>query len=321
MATRTISNTFRVEDGVTKLRVDSWASTVADLALSRSQISMCEITVNGAAAKNSTKVTAGDTVTISRTIETLDGIEGEDIPLSVIYEDEDVLVIDKPQGMVVHPAVGNTHGTLVNALVWRYGQDFIPAADEDDDDQSIALLSRPGIVHRLDKDTSGVMIVAKNARALTFLAEQFANHSTVKYYRAIVKGFFTSRRGRIETNIARSGSDRKKFAAVPEGKGKSAKTEYLVEEQFDSHALLRIRIHTGRTHQIRVHMSSENHPVVGDPIYSRKDSMFPDATLMLHSSHLEITLPSGEQGVFDSALPERFVKMLDELRTGKTGRR
>ncbi|MDY5931195.1 MAG: RluA family pseudouridine synthase [Candidatus Ornithospirochaeta sp.] len=254
------------------------------------------ILINGKSVKKSAKVNAGDRVEITYSEEVFENLEAENLPLSILYEDESILVIDKKQGMQVHPGSGVNTGTLANALLFRYGEDF---STSDDD-------TRPGIVHRLDKDTSGVMVVAKTLESHNRLSSQFASHSNRKYYLAIVKGYMPSRHGIIEKSIARDPGNRKRFSVTERG-GKDAKTEYYEISAKDGYSLLLVRIYTGRTHQIRVHLSSLSHPVLGDPVYSRKDPLFPDATLMLHALFLEFVHPStGETVSFHSSYPERF---------------
>ncbi len=188
--------------------------------------------------------------------------EAQDIPLVIAYEDEDLIVVDKPAGLVVHPAAGNLDGTLVNALLHHcHGQL-----------SGIGGVARPGIVHRIDKDTSGLLVVAKTDRAHEGLAQQFADHSIVRSYRAVVSGMPRPLAGRIEGAIARSSANRKKMAIVEDGRGKHAVTHYKVLESLKSAALVECRLETGRTHQVRVHMSSIGHSLLGDPAYGRTPS-------------------------------------------------
>ena len=263
------------------------------------------ISINGKKAKKSAKVKAGDRIHIEYDEEVFEGLEGEDIPLSILYEDDDILVINKEQGIAVHPGAGCYSGTVANALVGRYGDDF---STSDDD-------TRPGIVHRLDKDTSGVMIIARTLESQHRLQEEFSAHRTEKHYYAIAKGFFTSQEGIIEKRIERDPWSRKKFRTTDSPvRGKDAKTAYRVLRQMDGYALLDVRIYTGRTHQIRVHMLSIGHPLLGDPIYGSKDSSFPDASLMLHARELRIRHPStGREMVFEAPIPDRFQRVICAL--------
>lgn len=259
------------------------------------------IEVNGRIVKKSCRVVPGDRVRVVYTEDVFSGLEAQDIPLETIYEDETMLVIDKPQGLVVHPAAGNWDNTVCNALLYRYGDSIL--ADDDD--------IRPGIVHRLDKDTSGVMVVAKTPGALAFLSSQFKERNTRKYYIAVADGLFEKKHGVIDKRIARSLRDRKLFAVTddPE-RGRDARTEYSVVRQMEKSALLLIRIYTGRTHQIRVHLASIGHPIVGDVLYNRKKSSYP---LMLHSALLFICNPGdGRMMSLRSDIPQRFCGYLAE---------
>ena len=285
-------------------RVDSIASALFGIPRTVFSYPSIIIRINDSVAKKSSKVAAGDHIEIRYDEEVLEGLESESIPLNIIYEDSSILVIDKDQNMPVHPGAGNFTGTVANALLGLYGDDFCVG------DDSI----RPGIVHRLDKDTSGILIIAKTQHAHRSLSEQFAMHTNEKYYEAIVKGQFMSSTGRIESRIKRDPKDRKKYTVTDnKSEGKSALTEYNVISQANGYSFLRIRIYTGRTHQIRVHMASIGHPVLGDPIYSKKDAGFPDATLMLNSASLTITHPeSGERMTFSSPVPERFIRIMEK---------
>ena len=286
-------------------RVDAVASS--DGAVPRSAFShpSAVIIVNGRRVKKSQRVEEGDEIAVEWDEDVFEGIEAEDIALDVLYEDESILVIDKSQGMVVHPGAGVHSGTLANALLSRYGEDF---STSDDD-------SRPGIVHRLDKDTSGVMVIARTLESQKALQEQFASHAAVKHYTAIARGFFPESHMMIESRIERDPRDRKRFRSTnAEMRGKEAVTELSVMAQDGSYALLDVRIFTGRTHQIRVHLQSIGHPVLGDPIYSSRDRRFPEATLMLHSTTLSIAHPkTGEIMTFRAPLPRRFMDVLSSL--------
>lgn len=269
-----------------------------------------KILVNGKEVKKSFKVKEGDKVSINYTEECFEEIEGEDIPLDVLYEDSDMLVINKPSGMVVHPGAGNWSGTLVNALLFRYGEAF-RTYSEDEDDNPL----RPGIVHRLDKDTSGVMVVAKTSAAHQNLASQFAAHSNEKVYICIAKGMFSEKSGTIDKNICRSKKDRKLFDVTDKpNEGKRAITHYQVLRQSDKYAFVRVVIETGRTHQIRVHMKSIGHPLLCDVLYSSKDKDFAEDNLMLHAMSLTIDHPqSGKRMTFRAKMPSRIRKTLSML--------
>lgn len=276
------------------------------LSIPRSAFSLdsMSILVNGVKAKKSSSIKEGDRVEIRYEEEIFSSLEAEDIPLFVIYEDDDILVINKEQGLVVHPGSGNYSGTIVNALLSRYGEDFSTLDEED----SI----RPGIVHRLDKDTSGVMVIAKTKEAHLALSNEFKEHSNEKYYCAIAKGFFSESEGYIDKRITRDRRDRKKFTVTDKkSEGKDALTKFRVVSQNGDYGFLRLRIYTGRTHQIRVHLASIGHPVLGDPIYSRIDRKYRDATLMLHAERIVITHPvTGKEMVFRAPLPERMKEIL-----------
>jgi 23S rRNA pseudouridine1911/1915/1917 synthase len=222
-----------------------------------------------------------------------------DIPLHTLYEDDEVLVINKEQGMVVHPGSGNKENTLVHSLLFHYGEQF--TKEFSDEETKI----RPGIVHRLDKETSGVMVIAKNYASYTHLLNQFKKRLTSKYYIALVKGKVQLRRGSITTNIMRDEKSRQRFTVTQkEDQGKSARTDYRVLKYYSGYTLLRIEIFTGRTHQIRVHLTSIGHPVIGDTVYSRDKK---DSPMMLHALSLEFIHPTKEEPVRCVApLPQRF---------------
>ena len=285
-------------------RVDAVSSALLDIPRTVFSLDSLVLKINGKAAKKSAKIKEGDSVSIFYQEETLENLEAENIELDVIYEDDDILVINKEQGMAVHPGAGNFNGTLANALLGKYGEDF-EAGDDD---------LRPGIVHRLDKDTSGVMVVAKTQKAHQKLSEMFAAHSNEKYYLTIAKGFFPETKGTIERRICRDRNNRKKFTVTDnKTEGKDALTKYKVLAQGDGYALLRVRIYTGRTHQIRVHLSSIGHPILGDSLYTRKDNKY-DVTMMLHSALLSLDHPTtGERMVFRAPLPERFESVMKTL--------
>lgn len=262
-----------------------------------------QITVNGKVVKTNYKLRVDDQIAVSipepRTLELM----AEDIPLDVVYEDDDIIVINKARGMVVHPATGNYSGTLVNALL-----------EHCEDLSGINGVARPGIVHRLDKDTSGVMIAAKTDRAHMNLAEQIKEHTASRRYITIVHGNIKEEQGVIKGPIGRHPSDRKKMA-VTFVNSKEAITKFRVMERFGPYTLVECRLLTGRTHQIRVHMAYIGHPVVGDPKYGPERPHFSIAGQALHSAELTIQHPvTQEKMVFAAALPEDMEKILLELR-------
>lgn len=230
----------------------------------------------------------------------------ENIPLDIIYEDDDVVVLNKARGMVVHPAPGNYTGTLVNALLYHCSNL-----------SGINSAIRPGIVHRLDKDTSGIMIVAKNDAAHISLSQQIQSKTAVRTYLAVVRGNIKTDSGTIETQIARDKTDRKKMAVVKEG-GRDAITDYEVLERFGKYTLMRCKLRTGRTHQIRVHMEYLGYPLVGDPKYSPMKTPFGIKGQALHSHTLEFTHPrTGERMKFEAPLPEDMHKIITRLHNGQ----
>ncbi len=230
----------------------------------------------------------------------------ENIPLDIIYEDDDVVVLNKARGMVVHPAPGNYTGTLVNALLYHCSNL-----------SGINSAIRPGIVHRLDKDTSGIMIVAKNDAAHISLSQQIQSKTAVRTYLAVVRGNIKTDSGTIETQIARDKTDRKKMAVVKES-GRDAITDYEVLERFGKYTLVRCKLRTGRTHQIRVHMEYLGYPLVGDPKYSPMKTPFGIKGQALHSHTLEFTHPrTGERMKFEAPLPEDMHKIITRLHNGQ----
>lgn len=230
----------------------------------------------------------------------------ENIPLDIIYEDDDVVVLNKARGMVVHPAPGNYTGTLVNALLYHCSNL-----------SGINSAIRTGIVHRLDKDTSGIMIVAKNDAAHISLSQQIQSKTAVRTYLAVVRGNIKTDSGTIETQIARDKTDRKKMAVVKEG-GRDAITDYEVLERFGKYTLVRCKLRTGRTHQIRVHMEYLGYPLVGDPKYSPMKTPFGIKGQALHSHTLEFTHPrTGERMKFEAPLPEEMHKIITRLHNGQ----
>jgi len=281
-------------------------------AVSRSQFKARfeSATVNGRAVKPSRPLKAGDSYHIVLFDEPDCSAASipEDIPLSVLYEDESTIVVDKPQGMVVHPAHGNWSGTLANALLGRFavgGRDATALAGAP---------PRAGIVHRLDKDTSGVIIAGKTVAAQEFLAAQFRARTTVKTYVAIVRRAPRAASGRLDAWLARDPRERKRFAPSAEGIGKRAITEWRIVAQAGGYAVLALGLRTGRTHQLRVHCKALGCPILGDPIYGEADRRFPGATLMLHALELRIQLPGAEERtVFRAPVPGRFLEVASSL--------
>lgn len=277
---------------------------------SQARSRVVSLAVNGAAARMGRRLKLGDVVVLSYADPPASDLRPENIPLSVLFENDDVVVMDKPQGLVVHPGSGNQSGTLVNALLF-HTQNLAAGFPPGD--------PRPGIVHRLDKDTSGVIIVAKNAPAHHFLAGQFQKRSVRKRYIAIVRGRMPSDSGRIETRLARDPRDRKKFACVSTG-GRIAVTRYRALRLFaagaDTYAFVLLSPRTGRTHQLRVHMRHLGCPILGDPLYGRGDARFPDSPMLLHARSLSITLPGEPQPrTFTAPVPARFRSILRQLQS------
>ncbi|MCM1321170.1 MAG: RluA family pseudouridine synthase [Bacteroides sp.] len=297
----------------TPIRLDKYVGSAGDslCAVSRSRLKagIVQVKVNGSKAKLSSKIAAGDTVDLEWTDSVTADLEPQEIPLDILYDDRNVTVINKKQGMVVHPAAGNWNGTLVNALLWYWGN----PARRDFSSDTCSL--RPGIVHRLDKDTSGCIIAARNSEAETWLQNQFRERRVRKEYIAVVKGRLPAARGSIKTQIIRDPSNRKRFVASADtARGKFAHTLYSCVAVYGMYTLVRLRLKTGRTHQIRVHLKYLNCPILGDPLYSRPDKNFPGATLMLHSRKLSIRLPGSDVFCdFVAPVPLRFKKVMQKL--------
>ena len=288
-----------------KDRLDKYISNKTD-EISRVMIQKLidegEILVNGKSQKASYKVQKGDKISINIPEVKEVGLKSQDIPLDIIYEDNDILVVNKPKGMVVHPAVGNLDGTLVNAVMAHCKDNLSGIGGE----------VRPGIVHRLDKDTSGLIIVAKNDKAHIKLSEQIQNREVKKIYIALVRGIVKENEATIDMPIGRSSKDRKKMAV--DKKGKVAITHFKVLKRSEKYTLLQVRIETGRTHQIRVHLAEIGHPVVGDYTYSNGKNEFNVEGQMLHAKSLEFKHPiTGKLKHLEAPLPEYFEEVLKKL--------
>lgn len=293
-----------VGEGMEGERLDTWLALKVP-ELSRSQVkSLIEdglVLVGGQVRKPGYRVKPGEHVEVRIPPPRETRVEAQDIPLNIIYEDQDVAVIDKPQGMVVHPAHGHWDQTLVNALLYQV-RDLSGINGE----------IRPGIVHRLDKDTSGILVVAKNDRAHQSLSSQIKARSMKREYIALVHGVIKEQAGTIQAPIGRSKTHRKKMAVVKDGR--PAVTHYEVLRRYRDYTLVRVRLETGRTHQIRVHFSYIGHPVVGDVVYGPSKPHFDLAGQLLHARYLGFKHPvSGAMMEFSSPLPEYFATILQHL--------
>ena len=294
-----------VEDLDDKQRLDVFLAN--ETGWTRSQIKLQidsdRVFVNGKTQKAGFLIKNTDKISLSFSKDVLDiNAEPEDIPLDIVYEDDDFAIINKPQGMVVHPAPGAYNHTLVNAILFHF----------DSLSQSNSNI-RPGIVHRIDKDTSGLLVVAKNDKAHASLAAQIAEHSCFRHYQALLEGNLKEDTGTVETFIARSKSDRKMMAVSDEGK--KAITHYTVIKRYTNYCLVEFVLETGRTHQIRVHSKHLGHPIVGDKTYGIKNQKFNLEGQLLHAYKLELTHPTtGKRMQFECALPEYFEKLINKLK-------
>lgn len=297
--------TLKVTDS--DIRLDKYISEhIENLSRTRVKelIKEKNILVNKKQEKVSYKVQAGDEISVTvPAVKPLD-LTPENIPLDIVYEDDDVIVVNKPQGMVVHPSAGHPDHTLVNALLYHTRN--LAASPEG---------FRPGIVHRIDKDTSGLLMIAKNSQARESLEKQLANKTNERYYLAIVHGNFGEENGKIDAPIGRNPNDRKKMAVVKNGK--NAVTHFKVLEQFKNYSLIKCKLETGRTHQIRVHLSYIGHPVAGDPLYGPKKTL-KGSGQFLHAEVLGFKHPkTGKQLTFEVKPPKIFEDTLNELRREK----
>ena len=285
--------TGRIDKVLTSLEPEITRSQLKNL------INDGHVTVNGQPVKPKYKVQAGDKISLVKPEPQSLELTPENIPLDIVYEDDDVIVVNKPQGMVVHPAPGHPNHTLVNALLYHSPLSTINGT------------FRPGIVHRIDKDTSGLLMVAKNDLAHQSLAEQLRNKTNKREYLALVYGQIKEDEGTIDAPLGRNPQDRKKQAVVKSGR--HAVTHFKVMKRYDNFTLVKCILETGRTHQIRVHMKYIGHPLVGDPLYGPRKVIGKDGQF-LHAALLGFKHPrTGKEMIFEAPLPENFQKMLDKL--------
>jgi len=302
---------MKITEENAKIRLDVYVSEQAEVTRSAAQglIEQGYVTVNGKTESKNYKTRVGDEIEIAeQELKELDVLP-ENIPLDIVYEDEHIVVVNKPSGMVVHPAAGNESGTLVNALLYHCGSSL----------SGINGVIRPGIVHRIDKDTSGLLVVAKNDDAHLFLSSLLKDHGIKRTYYAVIIGHMKEQSGTIDAPIARHPQDRKKMAVV--AGGREAITHYEVIEEFNGYSLLRLNLETGRTHQIRVHLSYKGHPIVGDTVYGGGNTPFERANKsllngqMLHARELSFPHPVSRETVsFECDLPSNFTELLSRLR-------
>ncbi len=312
---------LKADDSCHGKRLDA---ALALLMPEKSRSALQELIVKGlvqvagvAITKPSFKLASGQDIVIE--LPDPENIEAQpqDLPLDILYQDEDIIILNKPAGLVVHPGAGVKDGTVMNALLFHFPEN--------------AVLPRAGIVHRLDKDTSGLMVVARSVRAQQRLVRDISRHEVVREYEAIAEGVLTAG-GTVEMEIGRDPTNRTRMAVVPDGMGREAVTHYRVMERYRAHTRIRLRLETGRTHQIRVHMASIGHPLLGDPQYGgRRLRHLPKASAefeaalrgfkrqALHAVHLELTHPaSGQQLSFDSPLPQDLSELIAHLRQDYT---
>lgn len=298
---------FVVTEEMEGERMDKCLSSLAD-SLSRSYLQKLindgNVTINGQKCKASSRVKTEDQLRVCVPLAVVPSVTPEDISLEILYEDSEVIVINKPKGMVVHPAPGHLSGTLVNALLFRCQGQL----------SGINGVLRPGIVHRIDRDTTGSIIACKNDRAHNSIAEQLKNHTIVRRYHAIVHGMIKEDEGTVHTLIGRHPSDRKKMAVLSRG-GKDAVTHYHVLERSDKFTYIECRLETGRTHQIRVHMAHLGHPLLGDAVYGPKNCPYRNLEgQTLHAKILGFRHPVSDEYIeTDAPLPEYFVRLLQQI--------
>ncbi len=288
-------------------RLDVWLTAALE-EYSRSYVEKLiqdgNVTVNGKNVKSGCKLKTGDNVRVSVPAPKPLEVEAQEIELDIVHEDEDIIVINKPRGMVVHPAAGNYSGTLVNALLRHCGDSL----------SDINGVIRPGIVHRIDKDTSGVLVIAKNNKSHTVLSDMLKEHDIKRIYTAVAEGIIMEDQGTVDAPIGRHPVDRKKMA-VNLKNGRRAVTHFKVLERFRNTTLLELRLETGRTHQIRVHMSYIGHPLVGDGVYGKKKQVYGFEGQALHAGTLGFVHPgTGEYVEYTAPPPEEFINLVERLR-------
>lgn len=295
--------TWKVELENKDCRLDQFLMEKENISRSKAQRWIEEglVTIQGKAKKNSYHLKESDVVTVEEEIVTTEGIRAENIPLEIVYEDKDIIVVNKANKMVVHPAVGHTTGTLVNALLYHF--------------ESLSQVNgatRPGIVHRIDADTTGLLVVAKNDESHVSLAKQLEEKTTHRKYIALVWGVIPHDTGTIDAPIGRDSNDRKKMAVVADGK--PSVTHFKVLKRFSNATLIELQLETGRTHQIRVHMNYIGYPVVNDPVYGRR-KVLDDTGQCLHAKELGFVHPSTKKYMeFSSELPDCFLHILETFK-------
>lgn len=296
---------YKISDEAAGIRIDKFLAEqgVRTRSFYQKAVEEQKVLVNDRPVKNNYKLRPGDVITIEPIEEEVLDIKPENIPLDILYEDNDVLIVNKPKGMVVHPAPGHPDHTLVNAVMYHCGDSL----------SAINGVIRPGIVHRIDRDTTGSLIICKNDKAHLFIAEQIKEHTVNRIYRGIVIGRMSVMEGTIDAPIGRSRTDRKKMT-IDRIHGRNAVTHYKVLENFREYAYCEFRLETGRTHQIRVHMASIGHPLLGDTVYGPSKCKYNLEGQCLHAMTIGFVHPSTRKYVeFQAPLPEYFNKMLKVL--------
>lgn len=302
---------MQISEEFVKTRLDVYVSSYMGITRSNAQnlIDEGNVTVNGKVESKNYKLRLGDNVEVEELEPKELDVLPENIPLNIVYEDSDIIVINKPSGMVVHPAPGNESGTLVNALLYHCGDSL----------SGINGVIRPGIVHRIDKDTSGLLVVAKNDESHVYLSSLLKDHGIKRTYHAVIIGHMKEQKGTVNAPIARHPIDRKKMAVV--SGGREAITHYEVIEEYAGYSYLKLNLETGRTHQIRVHMSYKGHPIIGDTVYGGGKTQFEKANAslldgqILHAKELSFPHPRTKEIMrFECELPNNFEILLDKLR-------